>query len=461
VRSDFSSLCGNSDGCGAFVDKFTFSTTGYNYLTYLKGSAKLKDNQHQDSSDESIDTTDNPTVDVKRKLQQITTRYSFTNNPEPSVLPSFKKSSSGPNLLHGNGEIPTYSMTATIADSHHKKPSVSFQQALLTNAKQANLSTHTNNESCLTTLTKSALPKTVSSQQGSSQQLSRDMIKHINVPSTTVTLSTVTPTDMCNPLSNHNMITRLSDKQVTEITNAVSSQYDSVIQHMQEEHVTQIKSILQTQQMQENKINGIKASQLQLKTDMQDQLDKKMTTQNTLLHSMVSMIKDIQSKQHKDDKELLRASAVAPQCTKDKVLAPTVINHSQDHDISYSESESEHDSEGQTEIMTAATVQSSVDSSCQGSTNYVHQLHNEICDSTTSTITDPKPSSTPPCKHINDIEVESNNDIRHVTLTSTIGPNEVNDKSGWNDVTDTSKNKVPLKHAIISPFKRRTRSSYK
>jgi hypothetical protein len=461
VRSDFSSLCGNSDGRGAFVDKFTFSTTGYNYLTYLKGSAKLKDTHHQDSSDDSIDITDNPTVDVKRKLQQITTRYSFTDNPEPSVSPSYKKSTSGSTLLHGNDEIPTYSMTTTIADSHHKKPNVSFQQALLTNTKQTNLSTQANNDSCLTTLTKSALPATVSSQQGSSQQLSRNVIKHINVPSTTVTLSTVTPTDMCNPLSNHNMITRLSDKQVTEITNAVSSQYDSVIQHMREAHATQIKSILQTQQMQENEINGIKASQLQLKTDMQDQLDKKMTTQNTLLHSMVSMIKDIQCKQHSDDKERLRPSTGAPQCTKNKVLTPTVINHSQDHDISYSESESEHDSEGQTEIMTAATVQSSIASSRPGSTNYVRQLHDNIDDQCTSTSTDPKPSTTLPCKHINDIEVESTNDIRHVTLTSTIGPNEVNDESGWNDVTDTSKNKVLLKHAIISPFKRRTRSSYK
>jgi hypothetical protein len=63
--------------------------------------------------------------------------------------------------------------------------------------------------------------------------------------------------------------------------------------------------------------------------------------------------------------------------------------------------------------------------------------------------------------NINNIEVESNNDIRHVTLTSTIDPNAVDEESGWNDVTDTSKNKVPMKHALISSYKRRTRSSYK
>jgi hypothetical protein len=337
---------------------------------------------------------------VKHKLQQITTRYSFLDNTESSISLSYKKSTLDPNLLQSNGEIPESSMKTTTADSQHKKPSVSFQQALLTNAKQANLSTPPHNESCLTTLTKSTFKPTTSPPKASSQQLSRDMIKLINVPSITVTLGTVTPTDMCNPMSNHNMITRLSDKQVNEITNAVSLQYDSVIQHMWEAHATQIKSILQTQQIQENEVNEIKASQLQLKTDMQDQLDKKMTTQNTLLHSMVSMIKDIQSTQHKDKTELLQTLVAAPQCTKHKGLTSTVINHSQDHDISYSESESEQDLEGQTEIMTAATVQSSVDSSRQGSTNYVHKLNSEISGSTTSNKTDSKPASTTPCKHI-------------------------------------------------------------
>lgn len=124
--------------------------------------------------------------------------------------------------------------------------------------------------------------------------------------------------------------------------------------------------------------------------------------------------------------------------------------------------------EGQTETMTAATVQSSIASSRQGSTTYVRKL-----DGNTNGMDDHKKdnevpiniehtnSPPPKCKHINNIAVDSNDDICQVTLTSKIDPNAVASELGWNDVKETSKKKVPMRHAIISPTKRQTRNMYK
>jgi hypothetical protein len=57
--------------------------------------------------------------------------------------------------------------------------------------------------------------------------------------------------------------------------------------------------------------------------------------------------------------------------------------------------------------------------------------------------------------------VDSKNDIRVVTMTSKVDPDELAKGAGWNDVNGHSKKKIPLRHAIISPPKQQTRSSYK
>jgi large exoprotein involved in heme utilization and adhesion len=279
----------------------------------------------------------------------------------------------------------------------------------------------------------------------------------------------VTPNEICTQIPNKHIITRLSDKQLHDITTAVSSQYDSVIKQMQEAHKTQITSILQTQQAQENEIHDIKVSQQRLRTDMQDQMDQKMTSQTSLLHSMMTMIQDIKQTQLQDKMATAPATEKLHHCTHPQVKTPTIINHSQDHDISYSESDSEHDSEGQTESMTAATVQSSVVSSRQGSATYVRKIDNnpsrlnlhpsntEISNNSASVH---HTNESPECDHVNRIVVDSNDDIRKVTLTSAIEPSAVAPELGWNNVTVTSKKKVPLRHALISPPKRQTRSMY-
>jgi hypothetical protein len=69
-------------------------------------------------------------------------------------------------------------------------------------------------------------------------------------------------------------------------------------------------------------------------------------------------------------------------------------------------------------------------------------------------------NESPECNHVNRVVVDSNDDIRKVTLTSAIEPSAVAPELGWNNVTVTSKKKVPLRHALISPPKRQTRSMY-
>ncbi len=56
---------------------------------------------------------------------------------------------------------------------------------------------------------------------------------------------------------------------------------------------------------------------------------------------------------------------------------------------------------------------------------------------------------------------DSSDDIRQVTRTTSVEPSSVVQEDGWNDVNMASKKKIPLRHAIISPLKRNTRSSYK
>jgi hypothetical protein len=362
---------------------------------------------------------------------------------------------------------------------------VTFQQVLLSKPNTSSTSCTTPKPTMLTVLPpqqQRALPMDTESPI---TPASKEIVQFVNVPPTTVMLSTMTADNVTSKLCHSNsMITCLSDTQIMEITNAVSTKYDSVIQQMQEAHEKQLQDIVCTQKAQDeahkqqinsiantqkahnDEINAIKTSQKELKNDMQDQLDNKINMQTSLLHSMMTMMKDI--KATKIDADSSNMIVTTEQQSTSIKMTPAMIHQSQDHDISYSESDSDQDVDKYDGAMTASTLQSTVGSSHQDF-NHSAASANETVIHTSTQVTCPDSSQYPKdtdrdnseCQHVNNIAVDSKNDIRKVTMTSKVDPDELVKGAGWNDVNDHSKKKIPLRHAIISPPKRQTRSSYK
>jgi hypothetical protein len=353
-----------------------------------------------------------------------------------------------------------------------RKKVITFQQAVLSNMSTPS-TTHTSQKSTLTVLSKRH-SDSISDSTTKCANPPKDIVKFADNPSNTVTCTKVPTSEMIyKPVTNHNMITRLSSTQINDITYAVSLKYDSVIQKMQKEHEKQIKHIIGTQKAQDDEINAIKQSQKTLRTDLQEQLQTKMDTQTTLLHSMVTMIQDIKNAKIDNVPEKVsqvsHISSAAVSSVASKLTQPTVIQHSQDPDISYSDTESDDDDiGGNDEAMTATTILSTVDSPQEDP--IIHDTNTTpIKQSNLSSLHSDQDSDkhkcdakcSPRCEHVNNIEADSKDDIRQVTRTMSVEPSSVVQEGGWNDVNGSSKKKVPLRHAIISPPKRYTRSMYK
>jgi hypothetical protein len=243
---------------------------------------------------------------------------------------------------------------------------ITFQQSVLSN-KKTPPTTNPSHKPTLTVLSKCNNSDNISDSSTKCANPPKDMVKFIDIPSTMVTCNRM-PTDemIYKPATNNNMITRLSATQINDITYAVSLKYDSVIQKMQKAHETQIQHIIGTQKAQDDEINAIKQSQKTLQSDLQEQLQTKMDMQTTLLHSMVTMIQDIKNaKIDQVPEKVLQVSHISSAVVfsvASKLTQPTVIQHLQDPDISYSDMESDDDIGGNDEAMTVTTILSTVDS---------------------------------------------------------------------------------------------------
>jgi phage host-nuclease inhibitor protein Gam len=174
------------------------------------------------------------------------------------------------------------------------------------------------------------------------------------MPPTTVTLSTLTAEDMiCKSSQFQDMITRLSDTQLQVITNAVSLRYDSMMHQIQEAYERQIqnikKDIIHMQKQQDDNIRDVKHSQKKLRAEMQEQLNTKMNMQNSLLHSMMTMIQDIKDTQINMATDNRQKATETRHTSPSNTIAPTVIHHLQDPDMSYSDTDSEHESDDSTQ----------------------------------------------------------------------------------------------------------------
>jgi hypothetical protein len=445
-------ICGNTDKFGANIDRFALSKSGRGYLNYLKGMTKTSDTTDRND-------TNNTNSGDKRKRPTLhqNTITTPTEISQQSDLPVHKKCHNTQADINGENKIVNSttndlakpqmpSETNNISTLTTKKKTITFQQVVLSNTNQTSLEQKKAERPCLSILSHQKRGDKTLVNQVHTHNKSKEMVKFIDMPTTTVALSTVTADEMiCKATPEHNLITRLSDTQIRDITYAVTLKYDSVIKKMQEAHETQMKSIVQTQKLHDNEINHIKTSQNVLRMEMQDQLDKKMNMQNLLLHSMVTMIQDIKNTKLDADSQNLSPSNVARNCTGTMNTMPTMIYHSQGPDISYSTSESEQDSEEQDGTMTAVTVQSMLDSSQEDLlVNTKDENESNCIQMTTSNPNKPennkncKDDCVLKCQHVNKIITDTDNDIHKVTLTTPVDPITIVNEDGWNDVSEIS-----------------------
>ncbi len=307
IRNDFANICGNKDNYGASVDRFSFSKSGNSYLTQLK---KLRKTQsHGNDSDNSASTIESK----KRDRLQIKTN-SNSGAKSPSSSPLYKKgtnSSSEQETDVSKLSTPTNSNITSDKQkpynpyksaSHNSslpKSKPTFQQIVCQSLRSPPTIPPTlivaPNRTKLASKPQSKISDREISVHPPVNECSiipappNKVITYDNSPPSTLTLSTIVP-DMVSKShfdTDNNMLTRLSDKQILDITQNVSERYDLVIQKMQDTYNSQIRKI-------ETEIETIKTSQGKLKCKLEKRLDSKINEQTKILHSIVSMVQNIQ-----------------------------------------------------------------------------------------------------------------------------------------------------------------------
>jgi hypothetical protein len=257
--------------------------------------------------------------------------------------------------------------------------------------------------------------------------------------------------------NNNNILMKLTEKQILDITNTVTERYDMVIQTLQENYNTQIQQIVKTQLSQETEIANIKSTQIDMKQDLEQRLDSKINSQTNILHSIVSMMKDIKTSAHSlnGDSGTTQSQSHKNDNTCSIDLKSPSLHTEQDQDLSYSDTDS-NPAEGD-DTYTSLTVPSTINTIASQDSKATHIIDTRLSQSklfyTGKEIRSRHKDDIVNCTHTNKIGTPDIDDIRTVTRSQPIHPGKLTREEGWNDVTSKSKNSTPIKHAIISPHK--------
>jgi hypothetical protein len=288
---------------------------------------------------------------------------------------------------------------------------------------------------------------------------SNKVVAFVDTPATSMTLSTMTPDMMpqSQQHNNNNILMKLTEKQILDITNTVTERYDMVIQTLQDTYNTQIQQLVKTQLSQETEIANIKSTQIDMKQDLEQRLDSKINSQTNILHSIVSMMKDIKNTSHSSNGNSSTTQSQSLQndntCTSD--LKSPSLHTEPDHDLSYSDTDS-NPAEGD-DTYTSLTVPSTINTIASQDSKATHLVDTRLSQSklfyTGKEIRSRHKDETADCTHTNKIGSLDIDDIRTVTRSQPINPGKITREEGWNDVRSKSKNSTPIKHAIISPHK--------
>jgi hypothetical protein len=299
----------------------------------------------------------------------------------------------------------------------------------------------------------------------------KTMIPFVTVPPTEVTLSTLTSNNEHHVMrtDDTNLITRLLDKQVNDITLAVSAKYDSMFRQLQESHnaqmkklditqqtqesqSAQMKKLVSTQQTQKQKIDEIRTSQQELKVEVDKTVNDKFDKHTKMFSSLVDMIQGMkkadeefrsQSQRSNDDK----ISSSSQESTDREILSNS------DPDISYSEDDSDKDILFDNDKHTVETTPNTIVTESSDTTFTQEISVTPKSPIRLGTSQNETTGNNIPCVHENQIDTEDKDDIRKVTLSSPIKTSIVHQEEGWNNITTTMRKATKIRHAIISPAK--------
>jgi hypothetical protein len=471
-RNDFAVICGNTNGQGAHVDKFIFTKRGHNYLTYLKGIVRSGDTHHNDTSETSSDTDRTIKLDGKRKLQQLRPTSTASLSSQPLISPVYKKSTNPiptetttfkPKTL-SNKQTNRLKDTTSVSDVQNSTvpstlPDNSMTTISTTDTPPTTYSKIVQRELPMTSEGHTTNSNVIEIESSQSQQPTATMVPYVHVPSTELTLSTITSEHRQVGLSQTpDLITRLSDSQVHDITLAVSAKYDIAMKRMQDSYDAQIQHLAITQQSQKSEINEIKASQKELKTDIDKSVNDKFDKHTEMFSSLIHMIKDMKSADEKYRAEVHSQSATSSISATNGYPKKDSLSLS-DNDISYSKDDSDNVQSGEKSPKEDNTIPSSNRSDQPQmvvpiSTSTGHKITNQCCNKS-------KCIAGKLCnqKHTNQIPEADSTDIRCATLSRPLNPTIVYQEEGWNNITSTMRKAVKIKHALISPAKPLKKSS--
>jgi hypothetical protein len=473
TRQDYSEICGNSDGSKATIDKFVFTTTGHNYLNYLKGQVRPFDSNSDNTDGDTIDADDNCSRDGKRKLQSIRTTQYYTSNTN-SISPTYKKSSDASSPTREQSDNDTESSTPTTKNTiKHSTTLKGYANVVKTNPSYFSHLPPT--ESTIVRLPKDTSNPTFHPNQHTSQSKSSSILEHpndtiphasrhvvpyVNVGNTELTISTMTP-DINKGYEGDRMVPAhmmhpLTSTHVQDITLAVSKKYESML-----------TNLISTQQSQATEIATLKDSQSTLKNDIELQIHDKMEKQNLVLTSLVEIVQNMQNK------DRAMQANISSSATADKTPLPSVNNKESpplsDHDLSYSDRDefsntSDHSDTIQTKTTVPNTVTTdisqeyklaSTDTAC--STTMHNMEDHSVDDSEEIPPTEiqykSKTNSSSSCPHLNNVSSSMSEDVRKMTMTSSVDSLTIHQRNGWKDITDKTRKATKIKHAVISPAK--------
>lgn len=478
IRDDFAKICGNKDNYGASVDRFSFSKHGQSYLTQLKNLRKEKNNNTNDKGGNPQSSTnkkrDRPRIDTVTK----------NGMPSQSISPAYKR---GPNSSSTSSSDNTTDTSSSFKQNQqpnsskspvlpvqHPATKPSFQQIVKQSISTTSSTTPQYSlapliKPSIPTVPRTHIPSTLKTKSVVTEDTakaivpapSNKVVTFVDSPNTTMTLSTITPDIISRQQfeAEKNILARLTDQKILDITQTVSERYDLAIQKMQKEYNTQIQQIMQKQCSQETEIESIKMSHIDLKHNLEQRLDTKMNDQTNILHSIVNMMKDIQTTNNPSLHSISNDSNKSMrdvQVTKTVSIAQsTPMPGEQDQDLSYSDTDS-NPADGD-ETFTTVTVPSTINTITSQSSKATHVIDTRTEPSKLyfkgDNVFSLNDSDNEECKHVNKIDTSNINDIRKMTRTYPVQPHEISREEGWKNVTSKTKKSLLIKHAIVSPQK--------
>jgi hypothetical protein len=268
----------------------------------------------------------------------VITDLSLTSNETSTISPTHKKGNheSSPTKKDNNNTIlRTYSQVTSSTSSNDKSQPQSIVPtsnriipSIDTSPTAASTSTLTVDNDGNDTQAEATTP-TITNANNFTNALT-----FVDTSTAALTMSTMSTDNRMLVTTQPSDLTQLMEKQIKDLTSAMSIKYESTIQQMQETHIAQMNKIITKQKKHELDIEHLQCSQLKIKESLEEKMENKIEQQTNLLSSLVSMIHKM--KGDKDSNISVQTNESKQASTK---IDTTAISQGDMTDCSYSEEE--------------------------------------------------------------------------------------------------------------------------